>query len=137
MFYLMYNLGNHFFGMVLWMNWDKYRAFQNNFDKIDQEKLEFAKKESTLNENFINWAIEELPGDKRAQIIQDCIDRKDPEWRIAELKESHINWDISKDHVKKQSVDLFFISASHLQGDKEPPKENALRKLIRLLKDDK
>jgi hypothetical protein len=91
----------------------KYLEFRRRYDQIDSEKLSLAKRESSLNDDLLKWAIGHLTREKREQIIQACIEKSLPKWHIDELQLSSAKWEESREHITKEQIELFCHTEIH------------------------
>ncbi|MEK5028733.1 hypothetical protein [Paenibacillus sp. FSL M7-1046] len=89
------------------MSLSVYLQFQERFEGVDVQKYKVMQMEEELNTEFFNWAEDYFTREKRELIIQSCIDKQLPEWRINELRLSHTNWEESKENITKAVVLLF------------------------------
>lgn len=111
----------------------RFLEFRSKFDSIDEKKLELAKMEQETHAEYIRWAENYYTRDKREQIIQLCIEKKLPEWRLQELQISHTKWEKSKDNLSRADIALFAeIEMNHSDGF-HTDKKSKISKMIEFM----
>ncbi|MFE0560723.1 hypothetical protein ACFW1P_32880 [Paenibacillus sp. NPDC058910] len=111
---------------------NKYLEFRSKFDCIDEKKLELEKLEMDTHKEYLSWAENHFTRDVREIIIQVCIEKKLPEWRVNELKNSHEKWERSKENLTRADIALFAeVEMNHT--DFQPEKKDKISKMMDFL----
>lgn len=100
----------------------RFLEFRSKFDEIDEKKFELEKMERDTHAELLSWAENHYTRDVREKIIELCIEKKLPEWRVEELKISHSKWEQSKDNLSRADIALFAeieMNHSDYQSDKQ------------------
>jgi hypothetical protein len=89
------------------MSIHKFLEFQTKFNKIDEEKKKLIDEEVQVDSSYFSWAETHFTREKRETIIQLCIEKQLPDWRVRELMISHGKWEEARENITKTDIALF------------------------------